>query len=122
MAVTALKKSPTNERVGFLSRLEPFKGLDQDELERIAAAISVQIAAAGETVQVESGIPGDHLFVVRDGTLELIHKGAVVAILSKGEVFGHSTLLTGLPPEFTTRARTDLPRSGASRGQSPSTS
>jgi CBS domain-containing protein len=45
--------------------------------------------------------------VVREGTLELVHKEAVVAIITSGEVFGYPTLLTGLPPEFTARARQD---------------
>lgn len=95
------------ERAGFLSRIEPFKELAPDELERVAAAIVERVAPAGEAVLVESGLPGTELCVVRDGTFELIHKEAIVAIVTSGEVFGHPTLLTGLAPEFTTRARED---------------
>jgi CBS domain-containing protein len=102
---TETQRDPLTERIGLLARLEPFRGLDSQELEHVASAITVQFAAPGEVVQVESGRPGAFLYVVRDGTLELAHKGATVAIISKGEVFGHPTLLTGLPPEFTTRAR-----------------
>ena len=64
---------------------------------------------AGEAVLVESGPPGTELFVVREGTFELVHKQAVVDILTGGQVFGHPTLLTGLAPEFTVRAREDSP-------------
>jgi CBS domain-containing protein len=93
------------ERIRFLSALEPFNGLSKLELERVARSIVERKAAAGEAVLVESGVPGTELYVVRDGTLELVHKEAVVALITRGEVFGHPTLLTGLPPEFTTRAR-----------------
>jgi len=95
------------ERIGFLSDLAPFSGLSKLELERVARAIVERAVAAGEAVLVESGVPGTELFVVRNGTLELVHKDAVVALISRGEVFGHPTLLTGLPPEFTTRASVD---------------
>ena len=35
------------------------------------------------------------------------HKDVVVAMIASGDVFGHPTLLTGLAPEFTTRARSE---------------
>jgi CBS domain-containing protein len=93
------------ERVKFLSDLEPFNGLSKLELERVARSIVERIAAAAESVLVESGVPGTELYVVHDGTLELVHKDAVVALITRGEVFGHPTLLTGRAPEFTTQAR-----------------
>ena len=95
------------ERVRFISRLEPFDGLSREELESVAEAITERILAVGEAVLVESGELGRELYVVRDGTLELVHKDVVVAMISRGDVFGHPTLLTGLAPEFTTRARSE---------------
>ena len=55
---------------------------------------------------------------MRLGTLELMHKDAYVAVATAGDVVGHPTLLTGLAPEFTVRAREDsllycLPRDAA---------
>ena len=95
------------ERAEFLGRHEPFRGLGRDELERVAAALSKRWVPSGEMVLVESGVPGAELYLIREGAFELTHKQAVVAILTRGEVFGHPTLLTGLPPEFTIRARQD---------------
>jgi len=95
------------ERVRFLSCLEPFKGLEREELERVAASVKERRVAAGETVLIESGVPGTQLYVVRDGTLALVHQEVMVALVTSGEVFGHPSLLTGLAPEFTTRARSD---------------
>ncbi len=95
------------ERASFLSGVEPFRGLATDELERVAAALTERPVGAGEAVLVEGGPPGHELYVVRHGVLELAHKEATVAILTVGEVFGYPTLLTGLAPEFTARARED---------------
>ena len=107
MVETALAEACAQERAPFLASLEPFRRLSSDDLERVASSVTERLVAAGEAVQVESGLPGSDLFVVREGTLELLHKEVVVAVISRGEVFGHATLLTGLPPEFTTRARQD---------------
>jgi len=95
------------DRVRFLSRVAPFKDVSADELAEIAAAIRERAVAAGEAILVEGGPPGEELYVVRLGTLELLHKDAYVAVVSAGDVVGHPTLLTGLAPEFTTRARED---------------
>jgi CBS domain-containing protein len=50
--------------------------------------------------------------------MELDHKGRAVDVMTKGQLFGHPTLLSGQPPEFTVRAREDsslymLPRDEA---------
>jgi CBS domain-containing protein len=102
---TTASAEQLKDRTRFLARAEPFKGLARAELERVARALVERSVAAGEAVLVESGVPGTELFVVREGTLEMLHKEAFVTLITAGEVFGHPTLLTGLPPEFTTRAR-----------------
>jgi CBS domain-containing protein len=96
-----------DQRIRFLMHLEPFSGLDPAELERVAASVEKRFVAAGTAVLIESGLPGRYLFVVREGTVELLHKQVLVADLTSGEIFGHPTLLTGLAPAFTARARTD---------------
>jgi CBS domain-containing protein len=93
------------ERLRFISRSEPFKGLTPEELAKVAAAITEQAVAPGETVLVEGGKPGTALYMVHEGTMELLYDDVVVAIIASGDVFGHPTLLTGEAPEFTTRAR-----------------
>jgi CBS domain-containing protein len=95
------------DRVRFLARIAPFKGMPGDELAEVAASIRERAVPSGEAILVEGGPPGVQLYVVRLGTLELMHKDAYVAVVTAGEVVGHPTLLTGLAPEFTTRARED---------------
>ena len=63
--------------------------------------------ASGEAVLVEGGPPGTHLFVVREGIVELTRSDVLVTVVGSGDIFGHPTLLTGLPPEFTVQARSD---------------
>ncbi len=91
----------------FLARLQPFDGLSSQTLEDAAAAATEQSVPAGKSVLVEGGEPGSQFYVVREGALELVHKGLVIDILSRGDVFGHATLLTGEAPQFTVRARED---------------
>jgi CBS domain-containing protein len=93
------------ERARFLAHYPPFENLDKATVERIAAAVVEHVAGVGETVLVENGASGQFLYVVRDGTMELDHKGHVVDVVTQGQVFGHPTLVTGLAPEFTVRAR-----------------
>ena len=97
----------TRKTARFLARYPPFDGMDRAELERVAASVVEHRAVVGESVLVENGATGTYLYVVRDGTMELDHKGHVVDVVTKGQVFGHPTLLTGLAPEFTVRARED---------------
>jgi len=96
----------SGERVRFLALLAPFASLDPAELERVAASVKERRVPAGEAVLVENGLPGTQLYVVHEGAVELLHKQALVDVLTSGELFGHPTLLTGLAPEFTARART----------------
>jgi CBS domain-containing protein len=95
------------DRVRFFSRVPPFKALPEDELERVAASLRERAVSEGETILVEGGPPGEELYVVRLGAFELVHKDAYVAVVTAGEIIGHPTLLSGLAPEFTVRARED---------------
>lgn len=107
MSEAQSREEHAREPARFLSRYPPFEGMDRAELERVAASVVEHHAPAGESVLVENGATGMYLYVVRDGTMELDHKGFVVDVVTKGQVFGHPTLLTGLAPEFTVRARED---------------
>src|SRR5262249_20376630 len=47
----------------------------------------------------------EHMYVIYRGAIELRHEEEVVDILEPGESFGHASLLTGMAPLFTLRAR-----------------
>ena len=91
----------------FLRRFPPFDALPEGELDRAEAAIFERSYAEGELVLVEDGAPATHLYVVRTGSVELVHDDQVIDVLEPGEVFGHPSLLSGLAPAFDVRAHED---------------
>ena len=94
-----------NEIATFLGRFPPFDHLGPELLERAAAGTTLRAYAAGEQVFVEDGPPAEHLYVLHRGAMELRHENEVVDVLEPGETFGHTSLLTGMAPAFTVRAR-----------------
>jgi CBS domain-containing protein len=95
---------PLDEIAAFLARHPPFAALEQSELERVAAAVDDLAVPAGDTVLVEDGPPATHFWVIRSGSMELVHEEEVIDVLEPGEAFGHPSLLSGLAPTFTVRA------------------
>jgi CBS domain-containing protein len=95
------------EAAAFLARHPPFDTLEPAEVEQIAASAALNAYRAGELVLVEDGKPSDAFYVIRDGSMELVHEEEVIDILEPGEGFGHPSLLTGLAPTFTIRAHED---------------
>src|SRR5205085_2857639 len=83
----------------------PFDGLEEARRTAIAAAARERRSEPGDVLLLEDGTPSEHLFVVREGSVELVHQGEVVDVLGPGESFGHPSLLSGLSPAFTVRAR-----------------
>jgi CBS domain-containing protein len=71
----------------------------------VAAAATARTYGPGESALVEDGDPADGLYVVETGAMELVHAAQVVDVLEPGQCFGHPSLLTGLSPAFTVRAR-----------------
>jgi CBS domain-containing protein len=90
----------------FLARFAPFDALEPRELAALTGGIEARSYEDGEVMLLEDGTPAEHLFVVRDGSAELVHQGEVVDLIGPGESFGHPSLLSGLAPSFTVRART----------------
>ncbi len=89
----------------FLRRYPPFDALPDGELERAEAAVLERTYAAGDLVLIEDGTPARHLYVVRSGSVELVHDDEVIDVLGPGEAFGHTSLLSGMAPAFDVRAR-----------------
>jgi CBS domain-containing protein len=89
----------------FLSKQPPFDGLTPSEIAALADHTSEISLHTGELVLVEDGAPASGLYVVRAGSLELVHEGEPVVVLEPGECFGHPSLLSGMAPAFTVRAR-----------------
>jgi CBS domain-containing protein len=88
----------------FLSAFPPFDALTPGDLSAIADRTTVRHFAEGVNILVEDGEPARHLYVVAQGSVELLHEGELVDVLEPGECFGHPSLLTGMAPAFTVRS------------------
>lgn len=89
----------------FLSAYQPFGAVAPELLRRLAAEAQIADTEAGATVVIEDGPPVTGMWVVLDGSMEVVHDGEVVQVLAPGECFGHTSLLSGMAPAFTIRAR-----------------
>jgi CBS domain-containing protein len=88
----------------FLRAHPPFDALDEHTVERVAAAVEVEFYRPGTTIFSQGAEPVEHLRVVRSGTVEIVHQGRVLDLLGEGELFGHASMLSGLPTGFEARA------------------
>lgn len=105
MAKTPQTQHP--DAAAFLARHPPFDSLERAEVEQIASTVAVREYRVGDVALVEDGKPSEAFYVIRDGSMELVHEEEVIDILEPGEGFGHPSLLTGLAPTFTVRAHED---------------
>src|SRR5712691_7532138 len=96
-----------DEIAAFLGRFSPFAELHPDDLAKVATVARVARYARGEDVLIEDAEPAKFFFVIREGSMELVHEEEVIDILEPGESFGHPSLLTGMAPAFTVRAHED---------------
>jgi CBS domain-containing protein len=89
----------------FLARYSPFDALDPDELRTLAAGAGEHAYDTGQSVLVEDGLPTLGLWVILTGSMDIVHDGESIQVLEPGECFGHPSMLTGMAPAFTVRAR-----------------
>ena len=91
----------------FLARHPPFDALGPDRLDELAARMKTEQYPAGTTVLHQSGEPSRFLYVVREGSVEILDDGELVDLMGQGEVFGAWSLLGGFSPTATVRAHED---------------
>jgi CBS domain-containing protein len=91
----------------FLRGRDPFSGLDEEDLEALAAETEVEFFGAGTTIVPQGELSQGRIRVIRRGAVELVDRGRPVDLLGEGEMFGHPSVLSGLPSKFEARARED---------------
>jgi len=90
-------QTPHPDAAAFLARHPPFDSLERAEVEQIASTVTLREYRVGDVALVEDGKPSEAFYVIRDGSMELVHEEEVIDILEPGEGFGHPSLLTGSP-------------------------
>jgi CBS domain-containing protein len=91
----------------FLGSHPPFDVMGTDDVTRVAAVTEMESHQAGKTIFSQGAGPVECVWVVRAGSVEIIHNGRVLDLLGPGEMFGHASMLSGLPTGFEARAGED---------------
>ncbi|MFC5993572.1 putative nucleotidyltransferase substrate binding domain-containing protein [Pseudonocardia hispaniensis] len=91
----------------FLRAHPPFDTADAQELRELAAAAELEFHPAGSTIFSQGADPIDHLRVIRTGAVEIVHDTHLLDLLGPGELFGHASMLSGLPTGFAAVAAED---------------
>jgi CRP-like cAMP-binding protein len=81
------------------TRVSPFDGLTDDEVQRLIARSTIIECEAGDRV-LKRGGTGRNIFVVLDGVLEVRDGSTVVNVLSTGDTFGEMAFLLERPRSF----------------------
>ncbi len=95
------------EVASFLRAYPPFDALGSEDLDRVAESTEVEFFPAGTTIFSQGTQPIEHLRVVRAGSVSIALAGRVLDLLGTGELFGHASMLSGLPPGFAALAQED---------------
>jgi len=90
-----------DEFIDTITRTSIFAGLAREDLARVAGKLDEVRVAAG-TVIIRQADPGDALYVVQTGAVEILHRDAAggverIAILGPRECFGEIAIFTGTP-------------------------
>jgi len=96
---------------GFLANITMFELLDEDDRVALANVVDEVKVPAGQTL-FQAGDPGDSLFIVRDGKIELFIKDTagqkiVLHTAQSGDMFGELAMLDSGARSATALALTD---------------
>lgn len=100
------------DQAALVRRVSLFSGLEDDEVERLAASVTRRRFESGQVV-FEKDDPGDSMFLVVEGLLAVLvpvegrSEPLRVGHLGGGDFFGEMSLLTGEPRSATVCAVTD---------------
>jgi CRP/FNR family cyclic AMP-dependent transcriptional regulator len=91
------------EKLMFLRAVPTFAGCEIDALRRFADAFVVQRFEAGEVI-VREGEPGQHLYVVTEGRVDVTVGGRHLNEVGPRQYFGEMALFDGGPRSATATA------------------
>ncbi len=98
-------------RVDALARVDVFRALDAEKIDRLSRRLRHVVFGPGETI-LRQGDPGDSLYVVRGGQVAVqigvLGASKEIATLGDGQFFGEMSLMTGESRTATVVAKTDV--------------
>jgi CRP-like cAMP-binding protein len=102
------KRAEASEKLRLLSQCNLLRHLPAEQIEPLLDRVQERNIGADEVVFRE-GDPGDALYIVARGTVEVLHDqaGQTLAELGNGQAFGEMALLSGGTRTATVRAKVD---------------
>lgn len=94
------------EKVIALESVDLLKGLTPEQLARIAMVGRQELAPPGSVI-LDPGEPLDSMFVILDGSVDLLEAGEIIETARQNEVLGSWALLDSSPLPVQARARED---------------
>jgi putative ABC transport system ATP-binding protein len=91
----------------FFKEVEAFKSLSPGELTNITEHVTRRHFDAGQVV-IHEGDPGEELFLISEGEVEIVREDHEVARLGPAEFFGELSLISGEPRNATVVATSPL--------------
>jgi CRP-like cAMP-binding protein len=110
----ARKQADASERIKLLAKCDQMRHLPAEQIEQILPCIRDRQLNTGE-ILFKAGDPGDALYIVARGKVEVLTSGlpgaegagGAIAVLGEGHAFGEMSLLSGGPRTATIRAVED---------------
>jgi len=84
----------------YLGQYPPFNLATVEALDLLAQTVVIQYHEAGEVIFLQDQKPGEHFYVLRQGSVQVYHAGEVeelVDICDEGDIFGARPLLASQP-------------------------
>lgn len=101
--LTDVKRRRVRAILQRLARLSAFQAVPPEECAALVPRVRTLSIPAGETVCSE-GQPGDDLYIVEKGEVEVLRGGEEVSRLGPGEIVGEMAVVTGAPRAATVKA------------------
>ncbi len=92
--------------IQILKNIPFFGHLPESDLEAISKTILMEYYPAGHVLFSE-GDPGDKMYVIKSGSVEVIRGKAILTTLGPDRFFGEMALVSDLPRNATLKVKTD---------------
>jgi CRP-like cAMP-binding protein len=102
------KRHAVSDKLDLLSQCNLLRHLQAEDIEPLLDRVQQRGVGAGQIV-FRTGDPGDALYIVANGSVEVVDEGAhrTLAELGRGQAFGEMALLSGGKRTATIRSKTD---------------
>jgi CRP-like cAMP-binding protein len=94
--ISVMRDSMRDTYAMLARRMELFRGLDPEVVARIFSKGMTVEFEAGQTI-FEKGAPGEKLYAILGGKVDIVNEGRRIATLNRGDMFGEMALICNEP-------------------------